>query len=137
MSTETESEQDEAEDDQGEYSELEIEMTEEHLESLKHGSGISYEFEHSDGVLAVHVDSERDLDKDWLMNGDSSSGRALNPRIKGLVGVSLAMAGMLWAAAPLVDFYPLIIGGVVSLLGGIYAIDQIPTEFSGVSADAE
>jgi hypothetical protein len=131
------SEERSAGDIQDDYHAVQIEVTEDHLESLKHGSGITYEFDYDDGTLAVHVDSERDLDKDWLLDEQSKDSDVTGRQWRVVAGLTAAMAGMLWAAVPLVHIYLMYVGGLLSVLGGIYVLDQIPGEAEGVSERVE
>lgn len=128
------SEEEMSETPQDNYHAVQVEVTEEHLESLKHGSGISYEFDYDNGTLTVHVDSERELDKDWLLDQQPEETGITGRQWRAIAGVAVAMAGMLWAAVPFVDVYPMYVGGILSVLGGIYVLDQIPAADEEVSA---
>lgn len=107
------------------YHDVQVEVSEEHLEGLAHGSGVTYEFTDDDVTLAVHVDSERELDKDWLRGERSEASGDFTRKWKAVAGLTVAMVGMLWAATPLVDVYPMYVGGLISVLGGIIVLDQL------------
>ncbi len=108
------------------YTELEIEVSESDLECLQHGSAVTYEFREDggDGVLAVNVDSERELDKEWLL-GEEEEPDVTPSQWKAIAGVALVMIGMMQATTGIVNFEPMITGGIIAVLGGIYAVDQV------------
>lgn len=119
------------ETENNDYVSLDVELNEEHMEGLRHGSGTTFEFQDGDHTLAVHVDREdKELDKDWLMNQSDIKNRvpALSPKWKALVGVSAVMLGVVWATEPLLNVFPMYIGGLMAVLGGIYAVEQAREE---------
>jgi hypothetical protein len=114
---------------------VQVELTDEHLEGLNHGSGVTFEFGDSDATLAVQIETKRDLDRDWLLDGseEPDTDPVKRAQLSTTVGIGIAMAGMVWASTGGFGVSPLIIGGVVSLVGGMIAIDQIDAVSNGVN----
>lgn len=109
------------------YTSVNVELTEEHMEGLRHGSGTSFEFRSEEGhVLAVHVDrADKELDREWLLGEDEPDTGITSTEWRVIAGVAAVLIGGFQAAGPLVDVYPLFTGGIIALLGAIYIVDQL------------
>lgn len=119
------------------YTSVDVELTEEHMEGLRHGSGSTFEFVDEDAVLAVHVDrADKELDKDWLLSQADVTNEQLISRREwnSVAGIGLVVVGVIQVAQPVVDVFPTFTGGLLAVLGGIHAVDQVTT---GGESDGE
>lgn len=72
------------------YVALEIQLTEEHMEGLEHGSGMTFEFNTEDGkTVAVFLDrADKETDVEYIMakaRGENPTSGGLLSRLRGIV----------------------------------------------------
>lgn len=72
------------------YVALEVPLTEEHMEGLEHGSGVTFEYTGEDGkTLAVHVDrADKEADVGYIIakaRGEDPTSGGLLSRLRGMV----------------------------------------------------
>ena len=126
--------QDISEDDEEPFIEMEVTLTEDGVKNLEHGSGTSWSFPDTDHPIdGVYVNSERDLDRDWLLDEDTDDDSVSETQWRVIAAWGTTMAGIMWMVNPLVGVYPEFVGGIVALLSGIYLIEQV----DGQNASAE
>lgn len=110
------------------YTSVNVELTEEHMEGLRHGSGSAFEFKTEEGhTLAVHVDrADKELDREWLLGEEEPGSSGLSAKQwKALAGIGLVLFAGFQTAGPMIDLYPMYTGGLIALLGGILIMEQI------------
>ena len=110
------------------HTNVNVELTEEHMEGLRHGSGTAFEFESEEGhVLAVHVDrADKELDREWILGEEEPGTSGISARQwKVIAGIGLVLLAGFQTAGPMIDIYPWYTGGIIALLGGILIMEQI------------
>ncbi len=115
-----------AEDGEEPFIEMQVTLTEEGVRSIERGSGTSWSFEDADPPIdGLYVNSERELDREWLLGHDDDQDSTPSLRWDVIGALGTVMAGVMWMSAPLIDIYPMFVGGIVALLAGIYLIEQV------------
>jgi hypothetical protein len=105
------------------YTEIKVQADSDTIEGLAHGSATTYEFTGDGGeIVAVVVEGEGDLDRDWLL-GETDDPQ---PPVRKTIA-AIGLFGLATAAphATGFGFLATMLSGVVGVIAGIWIIDAV------------